>query len=87
MIYIALDLYCLLRILLLIVPPFLRLRHKLDAVQDVRIARAVSLLALDIMTVAPDSANFNLLADFIPRSIGALLVIGEYTSFALNIHS
>ncbi|TDL29736.1 hypothetical protein BD410DRAFT_780218 [Rickenella mellea] len=75
---IVLDLYCLIRILVLIIPPFLRLRHKIDALKDIRIARAASLLVLDLLTIAPDSVQINILADFIPQSIGALLVIAAY---------
>ena len=43
---------------------------------NVHIARAGSLLLLDVLTVAPNAMNTNQLAQFIPFSVGALIVIG-----------
>jgi hypothetical protein len=59
-----------------IVPPFLSARHKLDALLDVRVSRALSLLILDLVTAVPSAHFFNLLADFIPGSLAALIVLG-----------
>lgn len=73
---IILEVYCLIRILYLIVPAFLSSQHKVDALVDVRVSRALSLLILDLASAAPAARSFGVLADFLPFSIGALLVLG-----------
>lgn len=44
---------------------------------NVLMARAGSLLLLDALTIVPNAFATNQLAQFIPFSIGALIVIGE----------
>lgn len=41
----------------------------------IQVARACSLFLLDVLTVVPDATNTNELAQFVPFSIGALIVI------------
>ncbi|TBU32773.1 hypothetical protein BD311DRAFT_510283 [Dichomitus squalens] len=45
---------------------------------NLQVARAGSLLLLDVLTVAPNAVATNELAQFIPFSIGALMVLGTF---------
>lgn len=73
---IVLEVYCLVRIYHLVVPSFLSPQHKFDAILDVRVFRALSLLILDVISAVPAAHFFNILADFVPASLGSLLVLG-----------
>ena len=81
------EVYSLFRIYTLIVPAFLSPRHKFDALLDVRVSRALSLLILDLVTAVPAAHFFNTLADFIPGSLGALLVLGTPQLNPLSFHT
>lgn len=70
------EAYALIRIYYLIVPAFLSPRHKFDAFWDVRVTCALSLLISDLVTAVPAAHFFNILADFIPSSLAALIVLG-----------
>jgi hypothetical protein len=70
------EVYALFRIYHLVVPAFLSPRHKFDALFDVRMSRALSLLISDLVTAVPAAHFFNILADFIPSSLAALIVLG-----------
>ena len=78
---ICLEVYCLFRFIQLLVPSFLKLKHKLDAVKDLRIAKSVSLLILDFLIIVPSSIPTNILTDFIPYSLGAIIVLGSSSFF------
>ncbi|KAI0719557.1 hypothetical protein C8T65DRAFT_736502 [Cerioporus squamosus] len=53
-------------------------RAMLSESANVHVARACSLLLLDVLTVVPNAMDTNRLAQFIPLSIGALVVLGVY---------
>ena len=69
----VLELYIIIRSLTLMQPP----RMKLTIVQNARIVQAGSLLLFDLLVVIPNTTSTNLLAEFIPFSIGALGVLGQ----------
>lgn len=75
------ELYCLGRFIFLLCPGFLRLKHKVDALKDMRLAKSISLLALDILTIVPSAISTTVLGDYIPFSIGACLVLGQCGNF------
>lgn len=50
---------------------------------DVRIARVASLLILDLLTLLPAAMSINLAAEFIPFSLGTLLVLGMWIHIIL----
>jgi hypothetical protein len=52
-------------------------RLKLTIVQNAMIVQAGSLLLFDLLVVIPNAIFTNLLAEFIPFSIGALGVLGQ----------
>lgn len=55
-------------------------------VKTVVIVRACSLLLLDLLTVVPDSITTNIVADFLPFSIGALIVLAAFNWKATTLH-
>lgn len=52
-------------------------RRKFSIVQHPRIVQAGSLLLFDLLVVVPNTTYTNLVAEFIPFSIGALGVLGQ----------
>jgi hypothetical protein len=52
-------------------------RLKLSIVQDPRIIQAGSLLLFDLLVVVPNVIFTNLIVEFVPYSIGALIVLGQ----------
>ncbi len=52
-------------------------RLKLSIVQDPRIIQAGSLLLFDLFVVVPNVIFTNLIVEFVPYSIGALVVLGQ----------
>lgn len=77
---IVLDIYVVARTMTFITPPFLRWRHQVETITDFRILRALSLLLLDALTTPSDVIPTNLLLDFIPFSVGALVVLAVFAS-------
>ncbi|KAF8529211.1 hypothetical protein BU17DRAFT_80400 [Hysterangium stoloniferum] len=75
---VIMEVYCFIRISYLVVPAFLSPQHKVEAFLDVRVARALTLLMLDIATAAPSAMFFDVLADTLPYSIVALLVLSAF---------
>ena len=43
---------------------------------DIRVSRIVALLVFDLAVVVPDAISSNVLGDFIPFSVGAVIVLG-----------
>ncbi|KAI0053545.1 hypothetical protein FA95DRAFT_1585854 [Auriscalpium vulgare] len=74
---ILLGLYVVIRVFSLSKPP----RMKLSVVQDSRIVQGLSLILLELLVVVPNSTVASILVEFIPFSIGALLVITAYTAY------
>ncbi|CAE6521259.1 unnamed protein product [Rhizoctonia solani] len=75
---IVLELYFMGRTFFLLVPHFLQLHHKVEVMMDVRVARVASLLALDLLTLLPSALSINTAAEFIPLSLGVLLVLAAF---------
>ncbi|CAE6363255.1 unnamed protein product [Rhizoctonia solani] len=73
---IVLELYFMGRTFFLLVPHFLQFHHKIEVMMDVRVARVASILALDLLTLLPSALSINTAAEFIPLSLGVLLVLG-----------
>lgn len=46
-------------------------------VKDMRMLRAFSLIFLGLLTIVPSVVDTNVLGEFIPLSIGALIVLGK----------
>lgn len=72
---ITMELYLLTRIYILIVPEFLRAKHRREALRDTRLGCALSLLVLDSITVIPDIVCLSVAADSIPFALGAVGVL------------
>jgi hypothetical protein len=70
---IVLELYILIRILSLTKPP----RLQLATIQDTLLVQAGSLLLFDLLVFVPETILTDLIAEFIPFSIGALTVLGQ----------
>lgn len=45
---------------------------------DVRVARVASILCLELLTLLPNTLSINVAAEFIPFSLGTLLVLGMF---------
>lgn len=74
---IALELYTAIRLLAITLFHSSRLRKVGTSAAKIDIIRAVSLLTLDLLTIVPTAIRLNILAEFIPFSVGALFVIGN----------
>lgn len=75
---ITLELYFMGRMFFLLVPEFLQFHHKVEIMMDVRVARVASILILDLLMLLPSALSINLAAEFIPFSLGALLVLAAF---------
>ncbi|KAN0124571.1 hypothetical protein V8E53_015803 [Lactarius tabidus] len=73
---IVLELYILIRILSLTKPP----RLQLATIQDTLLVQAGSLLLFDLLVFVPETILTDLIAEFIPFSIGALTVLVAFHS-------
>ncbi|THH15489.1 hypothetical protein EW146_g4991 [Bondarzewia mesenterica] len=74
LISIALEIYLVIR--------FISLTHHFGFnsrdLEDARVHKAVALLLLDLLVVVPNSAKTDILTEFIPFSIGAVLVLAAF---------
>ncbi|CUA70248.1 hypothetical protein RSOLAG22IIIB_00600 [Rhizoctonia solani] len=75
---IVLELYFMGRTFFLLVPHFLQFHHKVEVMMDVRVARVASILVLDLLTLLPSALSINVAAEFIPLSLGAILVLAAF---------
>ncbi|KZW04221.1 hypothetical protein EXIGLDRAFT_716216 [Exidia glandulosa HHB12029] len=75
---IVIEAFCSIKFFLLAAPDFLSGADRLRAVLDIGVLRALSLLLLDLLTIAPAAAFFTISADFVPFSIGALFVVAAF---------
>ncbi|KAF8607661.1 hypothetical protein BDV93DRAFT_603450 [Ceratobasidium sp. AG-I] len=75
---ILLELYFVARTFTLLVPQFLQFHHKVEMMMDVRVARVASILCLELLTLLPNSLSINIAAEFIPFSLGTLLVLAAF---------
>lgn len=70
-----LELFVLLRLGFLIMQQATLTGQRSTAWRDGRIVKAISLLFLELLTIAPSAVHISLIADFVPLSIGALAVL------------
>ncbi|KAG2348952.1 hypothetical protein BDR05DRAFT_1055870 [Suillus weaverae] len=75
---VILEFYMIGRLLSFIAPPFLEFKHRIGAVTDTRVLRAISLLLFDILNLVPGVKVINIVGEFIPFSIGALIVLAMF---------
>jgi len=73
---VVLELYIIIRSLSLMQPP----RMKLTIVQNATIVQAGSLLLFDLLVVVPNTTYTDLVAEFVPFSVGALGVLAAFNS-------
>ena len=66
------------RIFFLLVPEFLQFHHKVEIMMDFRVARVASILILDLLMLLPSAMSINIAAEFIPFSLGTLLVLAAF---------
>ena len=74
------ELYLTIRFIYFISPRGLGWLRKLELLGDPRVYRALSLLLLDVLTIASATKPTNLLVDFVPFAIGAVVVLCEPAS-------
>lgn len=72
------ELYMLLRLFSLPVPRRARLRDRLLGAKVLAITRVSSLVVFDALTVVPDAIATGIFAQFIPFSVGALIILGMF---------
>ncbi|GLB33850.1 hypothetical protein LshimejAT787_0107340 [Lyophyllum shimeji] len=82
-----LELFVLLRLGLLIMRQEILAGPRLAALRDSRIVKALSLLFLELLTIAPSAVHISVLADFIPLSIGALAVLAAFNHKSAGIEN
>lgn len=76
--FMILELYMIGRLLSFIAPPFLEFKHRIGAVTDTRVLRALSLLLFDILNMVPGVKVVSIVDEFVPFSIGALVVLAMF---------
>jgi hypothetical protein len=80
-----LEMYVTVRLVFLLVPAFLQKKDKIHALLDIRIARSLSFLLMDLLTMVPRAQFISIPADFIPFSISALIVLGIALFFCCRL--
>lgn len=81
------EVYAIIRLVFLLAPSFLMGHHRWDALQDIRLAMALSLLLMDLLTVVPDAIPVSIAAEYIPFSVAAVIVLGKYVGRILTLYS
>ena len=76
---VVLELYIIIRSLSLTQP-----RMKLTIVQNARIVQAGSLLFFDLLVAVPNTTYTAFVGEFIPFSVGALVVLGKHNPCLLH---
>jgi hypothetical protein len=71
------ELYLVARFIFLISSKGLGWLSQLDLLGDSRMSRALSLLLLDVLTITSATKPTNLLVDFVPFAVGAMVVLCE----------
>jgi hypothetical protein len=74
----TLELYMIGRLLSFIAPPFLEFKHRIGAMTDTRVLRALSLLLFDILNLVPCVKVIGIVGEFVSFSIGALIVLAMF---------
>ncbi|KAG9087759.1 hypothetical protein FRC06_002376 [Ceratobasidium sp. 370] len=75
---IALEIYFTARMFFLLVPQSLDFHHKVETMMDIRMARIASMLCLELLTFIPAAIPVGTLAEFVPFSLGTLLVLAAF---------
>lgn len=75
-----LGIYVLTRLVSLIAPGFLSMRHRIGALMDTRTIRAVSLLISEVLLIVPSVHPVGVVDDCALFTVGALLVLGKFIS-------
>ena len=75
----VLEVYVIGRLFSLSAPAFLSRKDRLRALGDIRSLRASSLLILDLLTIVPSAVFFNILSEYLPFAVGAILVVGMFS--------
>ncbi|KAG2367338.1 hypothetical protein BDR07DRAFT_300186 [Suillus spraguei] len=76
--FMTLELYMIGRPLSFIAPSFLEFKHRIGAMTDTTILRALSLLLFDILNLVPGVKMIGIVGEFVPFSIGALIVLAMF---------
>lgn len=76
LVQLSINLYLTVRLVMVRLPPSFRIRSMVTALEGPTIRRASSVLVLNIVTLIPNAMKVNMLAQFLPFSIGALVVLG-----------
>ena len=79
------ELYLVIRFIFFISPKGLCWSSKLDTLGDPRVYRSLSLLLLDGLTITSAAKPTNLLVDFVPFAMGAVVVLGKFTPFGVYL--
>ncbi|EJD53605.1 hypothetical protein AURDEDRAFT_110417 [Auricularia subglabra TFB-10046 SS5] len=77
---IMLEVFCFVEFFLLAAPAFLHGADRLRALSDIGVRRALSLLLLDVLTIAPSAEFISISADFVPFCIGGVFVLMAFTN-------
>jgi len=73
--YMCIELVVILRVFTLIAPSFLEFGHRIQAIQDIRFARALALLVFDLLVVVPMTSYVGVVGEDVPLSLGSLVVL------------
>lgn len=72
------EVYAAFRFAIFLAPSFLRLQHRLEALQDLRMAKCVSLLLLELLTIVPFIIPVNIAAECIPFALASAIVVAVF---------
>jgi len=75
LIYLSVEVYVAARAISLIAPPFLKVHHRFGGLRDSKVLKAISLIVFELLTLVPAARFTNILGDFVPFSIGSVLVL------------
>lgn len=79
-----LDVYVLSRLMSLIAPGFLSIRHRIRAFVDIRTIRVISLLISELLLITPSVRSVGVVSDSALFTVGSLLVLGKLVSHHLS---
>lgn len=74
-----LDVYVLSRLVSLIAPGFLSIRHRIRAFVDIRTIRVVSLLISELLLITPSVRSVGVVSDSALFTVGSLLVLASFS--------
>ncbi|KAL4075825.1 hypothetical protein J3A83DRAFT_4370058 [Scleroderma citrinum] len=77
-VHVLLDVYALGRLVLLIAPRFLSIRHRIEALKDTRTIRIMSLLVFEVLLIVPSVRSVGVVGDSVICTVGSLLVLASF---------